>query len=436
MKKLLSFVLTFVLAVSVFIIPAFAEYKPTFEIRARNAILYNVDTDTVLYSLDPDEKTYPASLTKIMVAILLVEKNQNLDDLTVTISPEIYEEYKYSEAVIAGFEAGQKVNGHDLLAYTLVKSCADASAAIAEYVAGSEEEFIKMMNAKAKELGMNNTNFKNCHGLHDPEHYSTARDLCILTKYAMQYSLITDIVKVARYETKDGITLAATNLLIDPNSDYFYKYATGFKTGFTDEAGRCLASTASYEGMTYIAIMLGCPAVEGSIENRYEFIDSAELYRWAFLGFSYVSVLGDSDVVDSLPIEYSWDYDSVNVRPEKEIYALMPNEADKSTLDMKIKYKSESIEAPVKENQVVGTIEMYYANQLIGTVNCVAANSVEGSALLKTFSSIKEFFFQNRKTIAAVLLGIVLVIIGFIIAIIRLNSKRKKYGRVRNYKRF
>ena len=425
-----------IIAFSIFIIPASAEYKPAFKVRGRNAILYNVDTDTVLYTKNPDEKTYPASLTKIMVAVLLVEKNKNLKDLTVTISNNVYEEYKYSEAVIAGFDAGQKVNGHDLLAYTLVKSCADASAAIAEYVAGSEAAFIEMMNDKAKELGMTSTNFTNCHGLHDPNHYSTARDMCILTKYAMQYSVIKDIVEVARYETKDGITLAATNLMIDPNSGYYYKYATGFKTGFTDEAGRCLASTASYEGMTYILIMLGCPAVEGSVENRYEFIDSAELYRWAFLGFSYVSILDKSEVVDSIPVEYSWDYDSVNVRPHKDLYALMPNEADKSTLNMKVKYKNDKLEAPVKKGQVVGTIEMYYADQLVGIVDCVAAESIEGSSILKTVRSVSDFFRRNKKVIAAILLIIVAIVIIFVIAVIRLNSKKKKYGRVRNYKRF
>jgi len=436
MKKILSIILSILVLTGIFSVPVSAAYKPTFDIHAKSAILYNVDTDTVLYSLDADKKVYPASLTKIMVAVLFVEKNQDLENLTVKISEEVYLKYRYSEAVIAGFHEGEEVNGYDLLAYTLVKSSADAAAAIAEYVAGDEATFINMMNEKAKELGMSGTHFTNCHGLHDPDHYSTARDMCILTKYAMQYSVITDVVKVARYVTKDETTLAATNLLIDPSSDYYYKYATGFKTGFTDEAGRCLASTASLDGITYILILLGCPAKENSIENRYEFIDSAELYRWAFLNFSYRSVLGENETVDSREISYSWDYDTVNIRPETEVFALMPNEADDSTLDIKVEYEKEKLEAPIKKGTRVGTISIYYADECIGTVPAVTAQAVEGSKLLKISDSIKEFLKKHRKIIAAIVLIILVLVIFFIFSIIRLNSKKKKYGRVRNYKRF
>lgn len=436
MKKFGCLILALILAFSVFALPASAAYKPTFELHSGAAILYNTDTDTVLFSDNADKRIYPASLTKIMVAVLLVENVPDLENLTVEISEDIYLEYRYSEAVIAGFNAGDKVNGNDLLAYTMVKSCADAAAAIAVEVAGSESAFVEMMNKKAIEIGMTGTHFTNCHGLHSPDHYSTARDLCILTKYAMQYSAITDIVKVARYVTKDEVTLAATNLMIDPTSDYYYRYATGFKTGYTDEAGRCLASTASFEGMTYICILVGCPAVENSIENRYEFLDSAELYRWAFLNFSYRSVLGKSETVDSIPIKYSWDYDTLNIRPESRVFAIMPNEADDSTIDIKVDYISDTVEAPVKKGTVLGTINIYYANELIGSVNAVAASSVEGSQLLKLFSGVGEFLSEHKKLIAAIVLALLLVIIGFIFAVIRLNSKRKKYGKVRNYKRF
>lgn len=435
MKKLLSLVFVLVFVVCAASVSAYA-YKPTFETKAKAAILYNNDTDTVVYSKNADEKMFPASLTKIMVAVLFVENCDNLQDLTLTVSEDIYLRYRYSDAVIAGFETGDKVNGYDLLAYTLVKSCADAAGLIAEYVSGSEDAFIDLMNKKAVEIGLANTHFENCHGLHDENHYSTARDMCILTKYAMQYSVITDIVKVARYETKDNITLAATNLLIDPSSEYYYKYATGFKTGFTDEAGRCLASTATYDGMTYISVLLGCPAQENSLENRYEFLDTAEFFRWAFTNFSYRSVVNAGETIDSIPIAYSWDNDTVNIRPEKEVYALIPNDADLSTVELKPEYTQKSVEAPVKKGQKVGTVSVYYAGEKIGETSAVIAESVEGSQLLRVTAAVKRFFKKYKNIFLGVLVLIILVVIVFAAAVIRLNSKRKKYGRVRKYRRF
>lgn len=435
MKKFISMAFVANFLFSLAIVPANA-YKPTFETKAKAAILYNNDTDTVVFSKDADERLYPASLTKIMVAVLFVEHCDNLQDLTLTVSEDIYLRYRYSDAVIAGFETGDKVNGYDLLAYTLVKSCADAAGMIAEYVAGSEAAFIDMMNTKAAEIGMGSTHFVNCHGLHDPDHYSTARDMCILTKYALRYSVITDVAKVARYETKDGITLAATNLLIDPSSDYYYKYATGFKTGFTDEAGRCLASTASYDGMTYICILLGCPAKENSLENRYEFLDSAEFYRWAFTNFSYRSVVDADETVDSLPIEYSWDYDTVNIRPEKEVYALIPNDADESTIELKTDYTVKKLEAPVKKGQRVGTVSVYYAGEKIGETGAVISESIKGSQLLRISTAVKKFLIKYKNWFIGATIVLVVAVIIFIAAVARLNSKRKKYGRVRKYRRF
>ncbi len=435
MKKLLSLSFALIFALIIPFSNAYA-YKPTFETHAKAGILYNVDTDTIVYSDNIDKKVYPASLTKILVAIMLVEEEPNLEDLTLTVSEEIYLEYRYSEAVIAGFEAGDKVNGHDLLAYTMVKSCADASALIADHIAGSEAEFVEMMNKKAKEIGMQNTHFTNCHGLHDPNHYSTVRDLCILTKYAMQYSVITDIVNVARYVTKDDITLAATNFLIDPNSGYHYQYATGFKTGYTTEAGRCLAATATYEGMTYISILTGCPPQDNSVENRYEFIDTAELFRWAFNNFTYRSILDSSETIDSIPIDYSWDYDAVNIRPEKEVYALIPKDADTSTVEIKVDYKNPRAEAPVRKGDVVGTVNLYYADEKIGSTGAVIAESVEGSQLLKISDAVKNFLIKYKVYFFFGLAGLFFLLIVFIIITIRLNSKKKRYGTVKRYKRF
>ena len=435
MKKFISLIISLIFLLSVASFGANA-YKPAYKLHSKATFLYNIDTDTVVFSQNPDEKMYPASLTKIMVALLYCEKFDNLKDKTFTVSKKVAEEYQYSEAVTGGFEEGDKINGYDLLAYTMVKSCADASAVIAEEVSGSEPEFIDLMNKRAKELGLNNTHFTNCHGLHDPNHYSTARDLCTLTRAAMNISVIKDIVTVPRYETKNGITLAASNLLVDPSSGYYYKYATGFKTGYTDEAGRCLASTATYEGMTYISILLGCPAVENSLINRYEFLDTAELFRWVFTSFTYRSVLSPNETVDSVPVSYSWDSDTVNIRPKDEVFALVPIGANKSTFKIKTEYKVKNLEAPVKKGDILGTVKVNYAGNVIGTCDAIAAESVEGSQVLKLLTIIKDFIKKNSIIFVPLALGILIAIIILIAITVRLNSKKSKYGKVKRYKRY
>lgn len=224
------------------------------------AVLMNKNGD-VIYSMNEDEQIYPASLTKIMTAIVAIENLDNLDD-TVSIPGDIYDYIAAEQASTAGFSAYETVSFRDLLHGTLLSSGAECSLALAVYIGGSEEMFVRMMNEKAQELGMEGTYFTNVCGLHSYEHYSTASDIAILLDYSLKNSDFRDVFTTHEYYTStdyqpSGVTLYST-MFSQMSSDTFEGGSfLGGKTGFTSEAGLCLASLAEVNGEEYILITVG-----------------------------------------------------------------------------------------------------------------------------------------------------------------------------------
>ena len=218
------------------------------EIESKTALLYSIDTDDVIFSKNADVKRYPASLTKLMTAYIVVKNCKNLDEV-VTVDSDWFEELLGSGATVANLKDGEELTVRNLLHMMLIPSAADASDTLAVYIGGSLEKFVDMMNAEAKSLKMDSTHFMNPHGLHDENHYSTASDLLKLSKAVLKMPVIKEICAKSSYtvpatnksEERDLVT---TNLMQNASTDYYYKYARGMKTGFTTPAGRCLISTA------------------------------------------------------------------------------------------------------------------------------------------------------------------------------------------------
>ncbi|MFN3421509.1 MAG: D-alanyl-D-alanine carboxypeptidase family protein [Armatimonadota bacterium] len=239
-------------------------------ITSKSAILADVETGKILWSLNPDLKCYPASLTKIMTAVLILERG-NLEDW-VTVPKDAAFTGESSMAL----KEGERVQVKDLLNAVLVRSANDACVAAAIHIAGSVDKFVEWMNEKARELGMNNTNFINPHGLHDPRHYTTARDLLTLTRYALQNPSFRSIV------SQREITIAPTNksaLRHYRNRNKlleFYPGCDGVKTGYTVPAGKCLVASATRNGWQLVAIVLG---------SQDHFADCTTLLDFGFNNF-------------------------------------------------------------------------------------------------------------------------------------------------------
>lgn len=224
-----------------------------------NSILVDLNSEKVLVEQNSSERIYPASLTKIMTAILAIEKTPDLDQ-TLIFSPDLFQDLYLQNASMAGFQPGEEVKYKDALYGILLPSGAECCLAFADAIAGSESAFVEMMNQKAAELGMKNTHFRNTTGLHDDDHYSTVKDISILLQYALKNEVFRTVFTSSRYSTTpsnshpDGFTFHSTMFKYLDSTEVTGGEILGGKTGYTGEAGLCLASLASVNGQEYILV--------------------------------------------------------------------------------------------------------------------------------------------------------------------------------------
>ena len=432
-KRLFSIIFTVILVFSVILTPlTVSAYEITgVDITAKAGILVSMDTGEILYSNNIDQKMYPASLTKIMTVTLMLESDRYDPAGKITMTKEAQDLVLGTGSAVSNFKIGEEITQLDLVYTVLMSSLGDCAYFAAIYYGGSVEGFVEMMNEKAAELGLTGTHYSNPVGLHENENYTTVRDVCTLMTYALKNETFKTVCTASRYTIEatnmsDKRTLSTTNFLIDNTTNYYYQYAKGGKTGYTDEAGRCLASFASFGGYNYMCVLMNCPP---NADRRYEFVESAELYRWAFNNFSFKEVANSTDPVCEMPVELSLDTDFVSLYFEKPFVTVLPNEADDSTIVVKTHLNAESVEAPVKKGEVLGTAEVIYAEQVIGTVNLVAGGSVKESKLLIALKYVKSFFSSVYMKAVYVLIALAVVI--FILMVIRLNMARIRKRRVK-----
>lgn len=255
---------------------------PADSLNSPYAILVCLDDDKVVMKKNTEDKIYPASLTKIMTTIIAIENLPDLDD-KITLPASIFKDLRNKDASMAGFMPDEEVPAIDLLYGVLLSSGAECCIGLSNAAAGSEENFIKLMNQKAKELGMKNTHFTNTTGLHDPDHYTTVKDLSILLQYALRDDTFRKIYTASRYSTQStnkhyqGITLHSTMFKnIDGLSIDGVKILGG-KTGYTEQAGLCLASLARKDGKEYILITAG--AKGNHYTEQYNITDAFTVYN-------------------------------------------------------------------------------------------------------------------------------------------------------------
>lgn len=434
LKRIFSIIFTIFLCVLCLFTPLTASaYEVTgFDITAKAGMLVCMDTEEILFEKNIDEKIYPASVTKIMSAILMLESEKYNPEAKIAMTEEVLDMVLGTGLAVSLMKAGEEFTQYDLMHLILVSSYGDATFLGAQFFGGTVENFVAMMNAKAEELGLTATYFTNPVGLHDDNHFTTVRDIYKLSKYAIENENFREICDKSRYSFSTNYTqkrtISTTNFLLDNTTNYFYERAHGIKTGFTDEAGRCLVSIAypKDKEYTYLCILMGCP---DNASKRYQFAESANLYRWAFNNFSYKEIASSKEPVCEMPVELSLDTDFVPLYFKEKFVRVLPNEADDSTIVVKTQLNSESTEAPIKKGQVLGKAEIIYAERVIGTVDLVAANDVEASGLLIAVKHIKGFLSSVYMKLILAAIGIGIII--FIIICIFLNIGKFKKRKVR-----
>lgn len=245
------------------------------------AILVDLDSGTVLKEKNSTDRIYPASLTKIMTAILAIENTEDLEEI-VQLPDEIFPPLYAQNASMAGFQPGEEVRLKDLLYGVLIPSGAECCLAFADRISGSEEEFVSLMNDKAQELGMKNTHFTNSTGLHDPEHYSTVEDISILLQYALKNEYFRDVFTSSRYSTlpseqhPEGFTFHSTMFKYMDSTEVTGGEILGGKTGYTEEAGLCLASLAQVNGKEYILVTAKANGTHQT--EQFHILDAINVY--------------------------------------------------------------------------------------------------------------------------------------------------------------
>lgn len=447
MRKKLFGLLALILTVCVVCSPltaSAAAYQIDFDLNSQAVELVNLDTGTVVYEKNADQKMEPASTTKIMTFIVASEHIKDLQGTKITVKKEVVDLLLGTGSSLSGILEGEELTALQLLNCMLVPSGNDASMVLADYVGGgSIQKFVDMMNEKAKELGCKNTHFMNPHGLHDDQHYTTAQDLYLMTKYAMGLPHFTEITSQARYTlpptNKSSVqrTISTTNLMIDKfnGGSYYYKYTKGIKTGSHDEAGFCLVSTAIRDGYSYLCIALGAPKVDKngrSIATHGEMTDSQNLYEWAFKNLRIKTVMEEGATAGEVPLRYAWNRDTLLLVAEKSYSTILPKDVSETSVIVTPNLP-ESVDAPVKKGQVIGTATLSYADQELTKINLVAAESIERSELLRSVDVVRSIFTSTWFLVIMAI--IVLLLIIYIILALIYNRKKKNLRRIKKYRK-
>ncbi len=367
-----------------------AQADAQLDIDSPSAVLIEGSTGKIIYEKDKDERRKPASITKIMTLLLIFEA---LDSGQISLTDEVsVSEYAASMGGSQVYlEPNETQNVDTMLKCISIASANDASVAMAEYIAGSEEEFVARMNKRAKELGMNNTNFVNCCGLDTDNHYSSAYDVALMSR-----ELITKHPDISKYSTvwMDTIThktkrgesefgLSNTNKLVR-----FYQGITGLKTGSTSLAKYCLSATAKKNNMDLIAVVLAAP------DTKTRFLEASKLLNYGFANYS-VYVDENKDAVLN-PVKVSKGVnDSVQGQVENKFSYLCTK--GKSAQDIRKEITLyETIEAPVAKGAKIGEITYFYGNDKIGSVDILATEEIAKAGLKDFFiKTLKRFFMGN-----------------------------------------
>ena len=436
MKKyrILSLFLLLTLLLPAFSFPAAALEDP--EPQCRAAILVDANYGEILYDKNAYEKAYPASITKVMTALLTLEameRGELSGDTVVTVS-EYAAKKDFSNESTANLKAGEQMTVEQLLYCLLLPSANDAAKALAEAVDGSTTEFAARMNRRAGELGCQGTHFVNPNGLHNEDHYTTAYDISLYMAEALKHDLFRKIIATPSY------TIPATNLskerfFYNTNglisnlyyAGYVYDKCIGGKKGTTDEAGRCLVAAAESGDDFLISVVLGSGPIEVpgySNLRQGQFTESSKLLKWGFQNFERVTITKGSEPVDKVAVTMSRQADEVMVKPQGSITRTLPKDLDVEQIEAEIHLFSHEVEAPVEAGQVLGTMKLSYEGEVYGTLDLVAVTSVERSDLLHKKAQAEEFL---QSTGFKVGLAVVLLVVAVVVLRLCVFRKRRRY---------
>lgn len=447
MKKIISIILLIILMLPVYSGSIYAlnlDYnleKP--EIQGDSVILMDVYTGSVLFEKDMDKREFPASITKIMTALIALEKGSLTDNVTV------------SETAVAAVEPGsnnialkpgETLTLEQLLYAALIESANDAANVIAEHIGGTIEGFAAMMNERAAGLGCKNTNFTNPSGLHDDNHYTTAYDMALIAREAYKNEKYREIIAAPSYEipatnlTSSARTIYIKNQMKKPPSIYVYDGCEGGKNGFTDEAQNTLVTYAARDGLGLLAVTL-----KETGANAY--IDSIALYDYGFANFKRIVAFDETKFSDSIPAvqeykEASLEAGQVSVAASNGILYTVPNYVTEADITINAEYTNNPAKAPIAAGDALGTAHAVFNGDIIGSAQLIAASAAAAPQEAideqdKLEARAKAFALFKKIGIGLLIAIVVIILLLFIIGIasrsMKKRRRRRRKSRYRTY---
>lgn len=415
---------------------------------AGSALLYEVNSGTMLYFYNPDEPMYPSSLVKIMTAMLAIESGK-LDEM-VTVTRTALDSVD-SNAVNVGLQPGEQMTLRNLVYCMLVGSANDASAVIAEYLSGSQQGFVDQMNRRARALGCTSTVYTNAHGLHDPAQVTTARDMARILLIAMELPEYIEICGAAEYTVpatnySDERFLKTVNKMLD--KEHFYTYydrrMTSGRTGTTSDDKRCLAATAEGENFRYISVILGATPVyreddPNSIKKHGHFEDTYSLLNLGFKKHSSSQVLYKGQIVEQYSVQGGAN--DIVVGPDEDLRCIFPGEADADSLVIRTQMMKTPLVAPIEKGERVAVMQVWYGNICVAQADLLARNSSDVSiATNQQGAQVGNGFDAGALSTAMtvlIVIGVVVIVLAISLFVIRnmRRSARAKHSRRRRRKR-
>ena len=342
---------------------------------AKSAILLEASTGKIIFEKNSHEKLHPASMTKMMSMLIILENIEKgiikWDDI-VTVS-ENASSMGGSQILL---ETNEQMSVYDLFKGIAVASGNDAVVAMAEKIAGTEELFVDMMNKKAQELNLTDTNFKNCHGLDDANHYSSAADMVKIAQELVKHERIFEFTSIyedyLRENTDRKFWLVNTNKLIK-----FYPGADGLKTGYTNEAGYCLTATAKKNNMRIIAVVMGEP------ESTTRTKDVSSMFDYAFAQYELETFLSTNSIIKTININKAQN-EQINIVPKKDVTILNKKTDNKKNATYELEL--DKIKTPTKKGEKIGKLKVYIDNNLYEEIEVTSSEDIEKANLITLYS--------------------------------------------------
>ncbi len=428
MKKYISLMLS--ITVVFFLMTAYVYSDQDIELNGETAVLIDGTTGEVLYEKDMHQEMYPASTTKIMTAILTLE-NCDLNE-TVVIDSET----PFTEGSRIYLLEDEKVTVEQLLHALLIESANDSAVALAKHISGSVEDFAELMNERSRELGALNTHFKNPNGLPDEDHYTSAYDLAMIAKYAMKNEKFREIIKTVNYhlpatnKQEDRYFKITNRLLWDEKTNFVYngeyvplkyEYATGVKTGYTIAAGSCLVGSAKKDGREVISVVL-------KSDPNFVYLDSRVLLDYGLNNFKNIVLEKQGNIVGNISVQGGKEK-YVDAVVAQDIIRTVAVDFDESIIEKEINLPDKLV-APIEKNDRIGSLSINYNGEVLEKAEVIATSNIEKSITATAVVTVSDYF----KSLRAVFLIIIVLLVGYMGLIIMTNRQRMKRRKIRRDK--